>query len=64
MKTQRFVEDVAKDNEYDTKELLNASFKYPIKHWILIKYTTTKALISLKLSDLLFNVKLFLGVYK
>jgi hypothetical protein len=61
---QRFVEDIVKDEEIDMKELLNAKFKHPIRHWVKTKYTTIKSLVSLRVSDLMFDVKNLLGLNK
>ena len=61
---QRFVEDIVKDEEIDMEELLNAKFKHPVRHWFKTKYTTIKALVSLRVSDLMFDVKNLLGLNK
>ena len=64
VKKQRFVEDIVKDKEYDVEELLNARLKHPIQHWVKTKYVTFKALVSLKVSDLIFDVKNLLRLNK
>ncbi len=64
VKKRRFVEDIVKDDEIDIQELLNAKHKHPIQHWIKTKYATVKALVSFRLSDLMFDVKNFLGLNK
>ena len=63
-KKQRFVEDIVKDEDIDVKELLSAKHKHPIQHWISVKYTTLKALASLKFSDLIFDIKNLVGMNK
>ena len=64
VKKQRFVEDIVKDEEFDVKELFEAELRHPIQHWIKTNLTTLKALVSLKFSDIMFDVKNFIRLNK
>ena len=57
----KFIEDLLKEEQIDSKAILNGKFRHPIKHWIKVQMWFFVNDLQLKITDFVFFVRSFLN---